>query len=178
MDPVRNQVIDELHKTARRRFPRRKVQIRGINDLFQADLVDLRNLASSNRGYKYILFVINAFSKYAWAEPLKTKGGSEVTQAMARILNRTTAPRNLQVDAGKEFYNESFRALMKKYDINMYSTYSVLKASLVERLNRTIKAAIFKNFTIAGNQNWIKNLQKIVDKYNDTIHSTIRMKPN
>ena len=162
MDPVRNQVIDELHKTARRRFPRRKVQIRGINDLFQADLVDLRNLASSNRGYKYILFVINAFSKYAWAEPLKTKGGSEVTQAMSRILNRTTAPRNLQVDAGKEFYNESFRALMKKYDINMYSTYSVLKASLVERLNRTIKAAIFKNFTIAGNQNWIKNLQNLL----------------
>ena len=108
MDPVRNQVLNELHKAARKRFPRRRVQIRGFNDLFQADLVDLRNLASSNRGYKYILFVINAFSKYAWADPLKTKSGPEVTQAMARILDRMTAPRNLQVDAGKEFYNDPF----------------------------------------------------------------------
>lgn len=178
MDPVRSQIIDELHKSARRKFPRRRVQIRGLNDLFQADLVDLRNLARSNGGYKYILFVVNAFSKYAWVEPLKTKSGPEVTQAMAKILARTTAPKNLQLDSGKEFYNSHFQALMKKYKINMYSTYSVLKASLVERLNRTIKAAIFKNFTIKGNQNWTRDLQAHVDRYNNTVHRTTCMRPN
>ena len=67
---------------------------------------------------------------------------------------------------------------MKKHNINMYSTYSILKASIVERLNRTIKTSIFKNFTINGNQNWTRDLQNLVAKYNDTIHSTIGMKPN
>jgi hypothetical protein len=146
--------------------------------LFQADLVDLRSRTSSNSGYNYILFVINAFSKYAWAEPLKTKTGPEVAAAMAKILTETTPPRNLQVDDGKEFYNSSFRKLMEKYGINMYSTYSVLKASLVERLNRSVKGAIFKNFTIKGNQNWIRDLQTIVDRYNHTVHRTTGMKPS
>lgn len=174
---ARSIIINELHKPVRRKFPRRRVQIRGLNDLFQADLVDLKSLSRSNGGYCYILFVINAFSKYAWAEPLKTKSGPEVAKAMAKILESTVPPKNLQVDAGKEFYNSHFQELMKKYEINMYSTYSVMKASIVERLNRTIKAAIFKNFMIKGNQNWTKDLQSIMFKYNDTCHRTIGMKP-
>ena len=153
------------------------MQIRGLHHLFQADLVDLKSRARSNNGYSYILFVMNAFSKYVWAEPLTTKTGSEVTKAMAKILVTTTPPRNLQVDDGKEFYNSSFLALMKKHGINMYSTFSVLKASLIERVNRTIKSAIFKNFTIKGNQNWTRDLQTIVTRYNDTVHRTIGMKP-
>lgn len=178
MEKERLGVIDEIHKPARLRFPRRRVQIRGLHDLFQADLVDLKSRARSNGGYSYILFVINAFSKYAWAEPLKTKTGLEVTRAMAKILAKTTPPKNLQVDAGTEFYNAGFRRLMEKYGINMYSTYSVLKANLVERLNRTIKGAIFKNFTRKGNQNWTRDLQTILDGYNNRVHRTTGMKPS
>ena len=170
-------VIDEIHKPARVRFPRRRVQIRGLHDLFQADLVDLKSRASSNNGYSYILFVMNTFSKYVWAEPLKTKTGGEVARAMAKILASTTPPRNLQVDDVKESYNSSFLALMKNHGINMYSTYSVLKASLIERVNRTINGVIFKNFTIKGKQNWTRDLQTIVNRYNDTVHRTIGMKP-
>lgn len=177
MEKERLGVIDELHRRARVRFPRRRVQIRGLNDLLQVDLVDLKSRASSNGGYCYILFAINAFSKYVWAQPLKTKTGLEVTKAMAKILDSTTPTKNIQVDDGKEFYNASFRSLMKKHGINMYSTYSVLKASIIERLNRTIKSAIFKNFTIKGNQNWTRDLQAIVARYNNTVHRTIGMKP-
>lgn len=146
MDKERLGIIDEIHKPARRRFPRRRVQIRGLDDSFQADLVDLKSLSRSNNGFCYILMVINCFSKFAWAEPLKTKSGAEVRNAMARILAKTTPPRNLQVDMGKEFYNAPFQELVAQHRINMYSTYSVMKASIVERLNRTIKSAIFKNF--------------------------------
>lgn len=119
---------------------------------------------------------MNTFSKFVWAEPLKTKTGVEVTRAMAKILASTTPPKNLQVDDGKEFYNASFLALMKKHGINMYSTYSILKASLIERVNKSIKSAIFKNFTIRGNQNWTEDLQAIVTRYNDTVHRTTGMK--
>lgn len=177
MEKERLGVIDELHRPARVRFPRRHVQIRGLHDLFQADLVDLKSRARSNSGYSYILFVMNTFSKFVWAEPLKTKTGVEVTRAMAKILASTTPPKNLQVDDGKEFYNASFLALMKKHGINMYSTYSILKASLIERVNKSIKSAIFKNFTIRGNQNWTEDLQAIVTRYNDTVHRTTGMKP-
>lgn len=177
MESERLGVIDEIHRPARKRFPHRRVQIRGINDTWQADLVDLKSRAKSNKGYSYILFVINNFTKFLWGVPLKTKGGQEVTRAMEQILSTTTPPKNLQVDSGTEFYNVHFQGLMKKYKIHLYSTFSVLKASIVERVNRTIKGAIFKNFTINGNQIWIKDLQSIVDRYNNTVHRTIRMKP-
>lgn len=170
-------VIEEIHRSARKRFPRRRVQIRGVHDTWQADLVDLRSLAKSNKGYNYILFVINVFTKFVWTRPLKTKSGLEVTKAMAEVLAEAHPPKNLQVDMGKEFYNAPFKELMKQHKINMYSTFSVLKASIVERVNRTIKSAIFKNFTINGNQRWLSHLQPIVDRYNNTVHSTIGMKP-
>lgn len=96
---------------------------------------------------------------------------------MGEILAETPAPLNLHVDMGSEFYNVHFKELMKKYKINMYSTFSVLKASIVERSNRTVKSAIFKLFTINGNQNWLSHLQSIVDRYNNTVHRTIGMKP-
>ena len=177
MEKERRGVIDEIHRGASVRFPRRRVQFRGLHDLFQIDLVDMKSRASSNDAYCYILVVVSAFSKYVWAQPLKTKTGPEVSKAMAKILDSTTTPKNLQVDDGKEFYNSSFRSLMEKRGINMYSTYSVLKSSLVERVNRTIKGALFKNFTIKGNQNWTRDLQTIVSRYNDTVHRTIGMKP-
>lgn len=177
MDKERLGIIDEIHKPARRRFLRRRVQIRGLDDSFQADLVDLKSLSRSNNGFCYILMVINCFSKFAWAEPLKTKSGAEVRNAMARILAKTTPPRNLQVDMGKEFYNAPFQELVAQHRINMYSTYSVMKASIVERLNRTIKSAIFKNFAVNGNRNWVKDLQSIVDRYNATVHRTTGMRP-
>lgn len=170
-------VIDELHRMARSRFPRRRTSVRGLNDLFQADLCDLKNFSRVNGGYKYLLTVINVFSKFAWAEPLKSKGAQEVTAAMRRILEQTTPPRNLQVDRGTEFYNATFKALMQLYEINMYSTYSVLKAAVVERFNRTLKSMMFKNFTIKGNQKWVEDLPELVARYNNNVHRTIGMRP-
>lgn len=137
-------VVDELHRVARKKFPRRRVQMRSINDTWQADLVDLRSLARYNKGFNYILFVINIFTKFLWTRPLKTKIAEEVTRAMSEILAEATPPKNLHTDMGKEFINTSFKALMKKHKINLYFTFSILKASIVERVNRTIKSIIFK----------------------------------
>ena len=78
----KRQVVEEIHKPARINFKRRKVMIKGLNDLFQADLVDMTLYAKENDGYKYILVVINCFSKYVWAIPLKSKTSVEVSQAM------------------------------------------------------------------------------------------------
>lgn len=172
----KKQLVDELHKPARRNFKRRVVILEGINDLWQADLVEMGEYSSDNNGYRYLLTVIDAFSKYAWAYPIKTKTGFEVTKAIEQILLKQS-PANLQTDNGKEFYNVYFQNMMKKYNINHYSTYSSLKASIVERFNRTLKSKMWKLFSLNGNYKWIDKIQILVNNYNNTIHRTIKMKP-
>lgn len=168
-----------LHKPARRNFKRRHVIIKGLNDLFQADLVEMIPYAKFNRGFKYILIVINAFSKFTYARPLKNKTSHEVTKAMRSILSEIkVAPKNLQTDQGKEFFNTNFAALMKKYKINHYATFSNLKASIVERCNRTLKNLMWKRFSLQGSYKWINILNEILHKYNTTVHSTTGFKPS
>lgn len=176
MTDVKRQVVNELHKPSRINFKRRKVIIKALNDLFQADLVEMIPYAKENKGFKYILVVINCFSKYVWAIPLKNKTGSEVSTAMDNILKEQT-PQNLQTDAGLEFFNKHFERLMKKYKINHYNVFSEKKASIVERVNRTLKNMMWKEFSFQGSYKWLHLLPEIVKKYNTSIHRTIGMKP-
>ncbi|XP_023312625.1 piggyBac transposable element-derived protein 3-like [Anoplophora glabripennis] len=134
MSSIKEVVVNELHKPARKNFRRRHVLVRGLNDLIQADLVEMIPYAKVNKGYRYILIVINVFSKFVWAEPVKRKTAIEVSNAMAKILSQMKyMPHNCQTDLGKEFYNKEFKNLMTQFKINHYSTYSNLKASVVER---------------------------------------------
>lgn len=176
-DKEQNILSKELHAPARKNYPKRKVVTLGINDLWQADIVDMSSLSSKNGGIRYILTVIDTFSKKAYAKPLKTKSGEEMTEVFADVLS-DGIPRHLQTDEGKEFFNSKFQALMKKHNINHYNTYSYLKASVVERFNRTLKSRMWKEFTRLNTQKWIPMLQKLVDSYNDTYHRTIKMKPS
>lgn len=172
-------IVNEIHKTARKNFPRRRVILKGIDDLWQADLIDIKNYEKMNKKYKFILIVIDAFTKYVWLEPLKTKTKSEVSNAFEKILKQGRTPLNLQTDMGTEFYNADFQLLMNKYKINHYSTYSTKKASIVERVIRTIKNKLYKYFSLAGNYIWIgKPLAYIIETYNNTVHRTTKFKPS
>lgn len=170
-------VVDELHKPARRNYTRRHVDIRGIDETWQADLVDMSDYAYANRGYKYLLTVIDIFSKYAWAIPIKSKSGLDTTAAMRSVLVHGRVPAKLHVDNGKEFYNTNFQSLMKEFKIHMYSTFSTLKASICERFNRTLKNKMWKEFSLRGTFKWIDILENLVSTYNNTVHRTIAMKP-
>src|SRR5580765_5667788 len=167
----RRQLVNELHAPARKNFPRRHVIVRGYDDLWQADIVEMRPYSRFNRGYHYILTVIDVLSKHAWAVPLKSKGGSETADAIAEIIQDSKrCPRNIQTDMGKEFYNADVQRLMRKHDINHYSTYSVLMASVVERFNRTLKNDMWKMFTLNGTYMWIDALPRLVSEYNARKH--------
>jgi len=166
----------ELHRPARKNFTRRRVNVYGKNDLWQADLVEMITYSKKNKGYKYILCVIDCFTKFAWALPLKSKTGKEVSNVMSKILlNRS--PKLLQLDNGKEFYNSSFDTLMKKYNIHKYSTFSNMKACIVERFNRTLKEKMFREFTARGSHEWISILALLINEYNNSKHKTIGMSP-
>lgn len=168
------QVVKELHRDARKNFPRRYSVMRGIADTLQADLIEMPN----DRGMKYGLTVIDTFSKMAFIRPLKTKTGAEVTAAMKSVLDSIDRPvKNLQVDMGKEFYNAHMTRLLQKYKVNRYSTFSSKKAAIVERFNRTLKKKIYQQFSLNGNYKWVNMIQQLVDEYNETRHRTIKMAP-
>jgi len=131
--------VNELHAPARRNLKQRSVVVKGYDDLWQAD-VKMRPYARFNNGYKYILTVIDVLSKHAWAILLKSKSGIETAKAFSTIFRENKKiPNNLQTDRGKKFYNGDVQKLVKKHDINHYSTNSIMKASVVERFNRTLK---------------------------------------
>lgn len=174
----KRQVVNELHKPARRNFKRRRVIIKGLDELWQADLVEMGVHSSQNKNYKFLLTVIDTFSKFAWAIPIKNKTGSSVTEAMKSIFDESKRiPKNLQTDDGKEFFNKNFQNLMATHNINHYSTFSSLKASIVERFNRTLKEKMWKEFSFNGSYKWINIIQKLVDEYNHSKHRTIQMRP-
>lgn len=177
MDVEKLQLVKELHKPARRNYQRRHFDIRGIDETWQADLVEMQPYEKVNKGYKYILTVIDIFSKFAWAVPVKSKKGEDVAAAMESVLDNGRVPKNLHVDRGKEFYNTHFENLMKRYKINLYSTFSNLKASICERFNRTLKNKMWMQFSLQSNYKWIDILKDLILSYNDTRHQTIRMKP-
>lgn len=173
---VRKAIAEELHKQARKKYPRRKVTLKGIKDLYQADLVEMQPYAKFNKGYRYIMTMINCFTKFAFAVPLKDKTGAEVARALDPILVKHQM-KNFQTDDGKEWFNKNVAKLMKRYNINHYSTFSEMKASIVERLNRTLKSRMWKQFTARGTYEWLTILPDIVKSYNNTKHRTIGMKP-
>lgn len=141
------------------------------------DTGNLKGISKINNGYKYIITVIDTFSKVANAIPIKDKTGKLVTEAFKSILHNKNKPINLQTDNGKEFYNKDFQNLMKEHNINHYSTYSDKKAAIVERFNRTLKEKMWKEFSKRGTYKWIDILDDLTKEYNNTYHNTIKMKP-
>lgn len=171
-------LVEELHSSARRNFPRRKTEMRGIADTIQADLVEMIPYAKENRNYRYILTAINIFSKMGYAIPLKNKTGVEVAQALKSLFDSLGYQvKYLHVDNGKEFYNETVTNLLKNFGIKRYSTYTAMKAAICERFNRTIKNHMWKEFSMNGNYKWLRLLDKIIRNYNHSYHRTIKMRP-
>ncbi|KAJ8911476.1 hypothetical protein NQ315_010847 [Exocentrus adspersus] len=171
------QVVNELHKAACKHFRIRRTIIKGFADLWQIDLAEMQLFASCNRGFRYILVVINCYSKYVYAKPLKNKTAIEVTKKMKIIEEADHIPKHIQSDNGKEFYNEPFSALMHQYGINHYSTFSTMKCAMVERVIRTLKSWLYKEFSARGSFKWTDILPTIVNAYNNRVHRTIGMKP-
>ena len=111
-----------------------------MDDIWCSDLVDMQKISKWNKGYKYLLMVLDLFSKYGWIVPLKTKTGLEVSKAFESIFKKGKGkPKKLWVDKGKEYYNKNMLDLLAKNNIEIYSTENEEKSSVCERWNRTIK---------------------------------------
>ena len=168
-----------LHKPARRRFPRNHIYVKGIDGQWQADLADMQSLSRQNDGMRYILTVIDVFSKFAWAHPVRSKDAGTIRDAFRDVM-RAAAPRKpprLQTDKGKEFFNKEFDALVRRHGIQHFATESDQKAAVVERFNRTLKTRLWTYMSDRGGVRWVDVLQDIVTAYNQSYHRSIKMKP-
>src|SRR6266576_1285659 len=170
----------ELHRREVTKFKKRKIITRGIDDLWAADLLIMKQYSRQNKGYKYILNVIDTFSKYMFLEPLKTKTGKEVADAFKKIIKRSKRkPKLLHVDKGKEFVNKDFKDVLKKYGIVMYHTQNEEKSAIAERANRTINEKLKSHFQVQKKFIWLSLLDLILDEYNNKdVHHTIGMPPS
>lgn len=166
-----------LHRQARQKYPTRHYVVHDIDEQWQADLAEVGLIANYNRNYRYILTVIDIFSRYAWARPLKSKRGEEVAAAFKSIFDEGRVPKRVQTDQGREFENRHVRALFDLHHIELFSVKSAYKAALVERFNRTLKHRLWRYFTAKNKQVWVDVLQKAVHAYNHSVHRSIRRKP-
>ena len=131
-----------------------------------------------NKGFKFLLCVIDIYSKCAWVVPLKEKKGLSIVNAFQSILKKSNRkPNKIWLDKGGEFYNRSMKSWLEKNDIEMYSTHNEGKSVVAERFIRTIKNKIYKHMTSMSKNTYIDKLDDIVHKCNNKKHRTIKMKP-
>ena len=117
------------------------------------------------------------FSKYAWVVPLKDKRGISIVNAFQKIISEGRKPYEIWVDQGGEFYSKFLKRFLKINNIEMYSTYNEGKSVVAEIFIRTLKNKIFKHMTAVSKNVYFDVLDDIVNKYNNTVHRTIKMKP-
>jgi len=138
--------------------------------------------AAENDGFKYMLNVIDTFSKYAWSEPLTRKSGAHVAEAFRVIIRRAKkcghkTPHLLHTDKGGEFLNGDFKRLLASENIKLYHTENEEKSAIVERFNRSLNELMKVQFELRQSFRWIDILQEMLRVYNNRVHTTIRMRP-
>ena len=135
-------------------------------------------ISKFNKGYRFLLCVIDIFSKYAWVIPLKDKKGVSIVNAFQKILDKSIGRKSkkIWVHKGSEFYNNSFKKWLKDNDIKMYSTHNEGKSVVAERFIRTLKNKIYKYMRAISKNVYIDQLDDIVNEYNNTYHRAIKIK--
>jgi len=177
-DWLSNQEPYSLNRNVLRNFERGRVLVTGIDDQWEADLADMQSYAKSNDDMKYLLFVIDVFSRYLWVEPLKDKTANEISGAFDAILGDTSRhPRRLRTDAATDFTSNTFQKLMKGENITHFVTHSEKQANYVERVIQTIKKRLFRFMVAQNTEQYLPALQHLVDSYNNTWHSGIKARP-
>ena len=173
------QLADELHKPITRNYQKRSVISNGIDEIWAADLVEMQKFSKWNKGikYRYLLMVIDVFSKCGWIRVLKDKKTETVSKGFDDIFNSKHKPQMPWTDKGSEFISKHFKDFLKKEGIKLYHTENEEKSSVVERWNETMKNRMWKMFTVNNNTVYIDKIDKLVDDYNNTRHSSVKMTP-
>ena len=172
--------IDEIYsKAPKKNYPTNKVICKHVDEIWSIDLADMIYYkTSNNKGFRYIFIIIDNFSKYLWAIPLKNKYSQTITNEFSNILTTSKRkPNKIESDRGSEFYNSVFQNFLKSKNIHHYSRYTDKGPSIAERVIRTVRNLLKKPVFEKGRADWISELPSVIKKYNNTIHNSIKMTP-
>ena len=173
--------IDGIYsKPPGKNYPTNKIVYNYVDEIWSIDLANFSDYKiSNNKGYRYIFVIIDNFSKYLWAIPLKNKYSQTITNEFSNILIKSKRkPVKIEPDRGSEFYNSVFQKFLKAKNIHHYSRYTDKGPSIAERVIRTLPNLLKKPVFLAGEASWINELPSVVKQYNNTIHHSIKMTPN
>ena len=143
------------------------------------DLMDVRKLAKWNKGHRYILTVVDVFSKYAWAIPIKNKTGAVMVQALQTLWKQASPrqPQRVQSDDGTEFMNAKVQAFFKKHQVDHFSTQGDTKAALAEVLIKTLKTKLYRYFTAANTLTFPSSWSNTITRFIPVLKKTCSCDP-
>ena len=172
--------INEIYsKPPKKYYVTNKTDVYHIDDTWSLDILDLKDYGpENNRNYRYVLVVIDNFSKFGWTIPLKNKNAQTIKDSFENILiNSKRKPNLIELDRGGEFYNNIFQDFLNKNNIKLYSKNSSYGAVFAERFNRTFRDLLKRPVFEKGDSNWIDVLPTITKQYNNRKHSSTKLTP-
>ncbi|XP_071151810.1 uncharacterized protein [Mytilus edulis] len=164
-----------LQKPVKRRIKRVKIIVSEPYEQYDADLMDVSNIQKYNNKTRFLLVVIDIFTRFLWIYPLKNKFGKTVADAFEKIFKHGKIPLKVSTDAGTEFKNKNLKRVFKKYDIyhHVYLNSDSSKASIAERVNLTFRRMMFRYFTKHRTYSYLNVIQNLVASYNATPHRSL-----
>lgn len=178
---INGQETHQEHKQTQRKSYGH-ITSRAINEIWQADLIDYTKYGKFNKDYKWILLMIDVFSRKGYAMALKSKSADDVLDGLKKIFNSTSVlPKVFHTDNGKEFLNKKVSEYLKQKNVihitNEINDHRAL--GIIDRFVKTIKTIIQKNFTYFENNEWLSRYKDIVISYNETPHNSLdKLTPN
>ena len=171
-------LAEELHKPITKKFKKGTVYLGFKDNIWGNDLADMQLIRNFNKGFRFLLCVVDIFSEYSWVIPLKEQKYITITNAFQKTLKEfNRKPNKIWIDKGNEFYNSFFKKWLKDNYIEMYSIHNEGKPVVAETFIRTLKTKIYKYKTSISKNVYIDKLDDIVHEYNNTYYRTIKMKP-
>lgn len=171
---LNNEDAYSLYKPIRRTFPRSKVVVDTIDSMLDGDLADVNNIATQNDGFRFLLVLIDIFSRFLFIVPLKTKKNQDIIEGLNRVFTTyRRKPRVLRTDKGSEFKNKFLKSWLVKQKVNVIYTQNETKANYAERVIRTIKNLMYRYFMKNRTYRYVEILQKLVESYNNRPHRSL-----
>lgn len=164
------------HRGVKRRFKRPRVIVSAKDQQFDGDTVNMVQYGKENKGFKYILVLIDIFTRFLWTYPLKTLKAVEMVTAMKEVFSVIT-PEKLRTDNGSEFVNKTVEEYLNSKDVKHFTTRNETKSNFAERVIRTVKSKITHYMTHKQSHEWVSILQDVTKSYNTTFHRSIKMTP-
>ena len=172
--------INEIYSRGpKKNYDTNKTDVYYIDDIWSLDILDLKDYGpENNRGYRYVLVIIDNFSKYGWTVALKSKNALTIKDSFENILiSSKRKPNLIETDRGKKFHNNIFQDFLNKNYIKLYSRNSSYGAVFPKKFNRTIRDFLKKIVFEQGDAKWTDVLLTIKKHYKNRIHSSTKLTP-